>query len=813
MGTFMNLKKNYLRRRTIRQALFMTILAGSFQGLFAQETVNKKIEGGQICPQAVVEIQDNKYTFLATGTQPPDFNHYDISDRVILSINHDDPMMNSDFSLNLIISIKPVDENLKPLPVIRPPALHIEYHPTSASYPDNVVFAFTKALKFTVSIDTVKDDLGNILPVAPSNVKLECEISTTRCYDFKFNSKVADVNLRSRYIAATGELEVYWFPAPGAEKYDLEWLYVDDANQTDQSPLSYSFRNNATRVTVAGNFYRIPLVYSTGYLLYNVRPVGRNYPDYTTELYGAWTNDNTITGLVSNYPSSCQYRILKTFDLNPSMNWQTVTTFAEEGKQKTVTSFFCGILLNRQMVTRNNSDYRTLVDETLYDYNNRPAVHVLPAPTPWPKIEYFPLFNRNQSDHHYNKDDFDIDIPGTCDLQVNPMSSIRKSTPVGKPPQTGAAWYYSPNNDDKDGFQAFVPDAENYPFTQVEFEPDNTGRIRRQGGAGPDFKIGSGHETKYFYGQPFQEKLDRNFGSEVGYATHYKMNMVVDANRQINVSYLDSKNRVIATALAGDNPKVDPNDPTFTLLDTIPGYSNGLKEMMINLMNVNDTLPGSLEIKTPIMVTTAGNYDFRYVVQGAGYEFKCDMRKICYDCVYDLTIGLQDACAKEMFSYPVTDSVIGDVPGTDIMADTTCNSEKSRYDSEKNPTGEQLSVYLEPGSYMLIKTLTINDKALNYYTSRFIKDNACLLTFNAFQDSTSKKIDTTDCSITCETCFASLGNRADYVGTGPDSAVLAKEWDELTAECMELCDGYESPCEIAYQMMCSDVSPGGQYGV
>src|SRR5690349_450261 len=82
---------------------------------------------------------------------------------------------------------------------------------------------------------------------------------------------------------------------------------------------------------------------------------------------------------------------------------------------------------------------------------------------------------------------------------------------------------------------------------------DNTGRIRRQSGVGTEHKIGSGRETEYFYLQPTQEELNRLFGYKVGHKSHYKKNMVVDANGQVSISYLDPQGRVIATALAGGN--------------------------------------------------------------------------------------------------------------------------------------------------------------------------------------------------------------------------------------------------------------------
>lgn len=199
-------------------------------------------------------------------------------------------------------------------------------------------------------------------------------------------------------------------------------------------------------------------------------------------------------------------------------NWQVTTNFAEEGKKKEVISYFDGSLRNRQSVTKINSDDNVIVGETVYDHQGRAAVSILPVPVldencpspTTPPIKFYPNFNQNQNSTGYNKIDFDIDV-ADCETAVEPMFD-----------GSGASLYYSPNNPKQDAHQQFVPDAHDYPFTVIEYTPDNTGRIRRQSGVGEDFKLGSGHETKFFYGKPDQLQIDRLFGSEVGYASHYK---------------------------------------------------------------------------------------------------------------------------------------------------------------------------------------------------------------------------------------------------------------------------------------------------
>ncbi len=144
----------------------------------------------------------------------------------------------------------------------------------------------------------------------------------------------------------------------------------------------------------------------------------------------------------------------------------------------------------------------------------------------------------------YDKSAFDVD--GTS-CMVNPPSTPMYAL-------TGASKYYSPNNTDKNEQQSYIPDAQGFPFTQVEYTPDKTGRIRKQGGLGIDHQLGSNHETKYFYGQPEQCELDMMFGSEAGYYHHYKKNIVVDPNGQTSNTYIDMYGKTIATSLAGNKP-------------------------------------------------------------------------------------------------------------------------------------------------------------------------------------------------------------------------------------------------------------------
>src|SRR5690606_2007943 len=101
-------------------------------------------------------------------------------------------------------------------------------------------------------------------------------------------------------------------------------------------------------------------------------------------------------------------------------------------------------------------------------------------------IRLYRDFNVDDTNKAYSANDFDLsDESALCEVLAAPMSTV-----------SGASNYYSTDNPNQLMEQGYVPDANKYPFAQVEYTPDNTGRVRRQGGVGPDFQIGSTHETR-----------------------------------------------------------------------------------------------------------------------------------------------------------------------------------------------------------------------------------------------------------------------------------------------------------------------------
>ncbi|MCU7549879.1 hypothetical protein OCK74_12175 [Chitinophagaceae bacterium LB-8] len=510
---------------------------------------------------------------------------------------------------------------------------------------------------------------------------------------------VKKVNYEGSTVAEYGELKITWTPNRVSEAYDVEWTYIDKTALDNGRYLSAGrldpqliFKNNASRITTKAAFCQVPLLYDgEGSLFYRVRGVQQN-PDGEL-LYTAWSSDFINEGGLGRYDFTGHERTL---------NWQATTTFAEEGKRKSVVQYFDGSLRNRQTVTRDNTTETTIVAETLYDHQGRPVIQVMPAPTLNKLIGFTPNFNKADiNSGEYDKNAYDPlqTASNYCDKGAGAMST-----------SSGAAQYYSTDNPEKDnGVHQFIPDAKGYVFTETQYTQDNTGRIYRQGGVGRDFQIGSDHETRYYYGTPEQTDLDALFGTEAGDASHYQKNMVRDANGQYSVSYVDMHGRAVATALAGKEPE------NLMRLST---YRDSIQTESL-LSPSNNLLKGtSVELSKSLLVTKAGPHIFRYDLGATSMTMDdCQKKKICYDCLYDLTITISDDCNNQQFGG--SPKVISKSNFKLFEIDTVC--------SVVHPLNIEFSQMLNEGSYNITKTLSISQEGLQYYQDNiYLKQNTCL---------------------------------------------------------------------------------------
>jgi hypothetical protein len=804
------------------------LLFATYEIKAAEEIVNVRASGSQVKQGLYLDVRDNKYNFMKSNPSGSNswksfFDNHSFLNRVILSIDQTSKVYQStNYSVNIELSVVYYQwdntlNDFKATTVSPNPVLTVNYK-TNDAYQDKNIYQITGGNRMEVTVVSVTPSVPNVT----MNLAIDAEVQVTRYYTFN-RTQIPSADHNSM-VSSRGELEVYWDFVQGAEEYELEWAHVNnyDANTNlAMNPANIkvdpsTFKFNSTRINTFHNFYRIPLIYERGYIIYRVRGVSRSKADgYLKNIYGNWSDQagsyNTLAQFPDKFPVTGHEQ---------NLNWQNSVSFAEEGKNKVAVTYFDGSLRSRQVVSKINSEDKTIIGETIYDHEGKGAVQVLPVPTADSKIGFKPAFNQNNQGTAYNKDNFD-NTTGNCKPAAESMNT-----------GSGASNYYSPQNPDKSlDINQYIPDAEGYPFTHTEFTPDNTGRIKRQSGVGTNHKLGSNHETKYFYGKPtLQEELDRLFGTEVGPMERYKKNMVVDANGQVSVSYLDPQGRVIATALAGQAPSnLDSlkNDNALSTDETINVIQGDL---------LNKTLPtdkdGNLQrisgrskiYESQLLVSTKGTREFNYTLTGEKYLEQCVNGSVttdmCYNCVLDLEIMLTNECGQQFLvglsaAPNSTSTVIGQGIIDAIRAGNytpLCTNPPSF----TAPAGwAKTKEPLEVGNYTISKVLTVNREALDFYTDNYLKSNACLLTVDDFIASEISKVDTASCHMTCDQCLTKLGNYSQYdinVNAACDPCLTEEEYSLLYAECQEFCENDPINCEEAYQNMLMDMGPMGQYG-
>nr|WP_315252457.1 polymorphic toxin type 43 domain-containing protein [uncultured Flavobacterium sp.] len=716
-----------------------------------------------------------------------------------------------------------------------------------ANFSDFNYFKIKNKFGILVTLDpssiVVKNSAG--VPITPTtaytdNVTVSMGFKAKRYYPLATTliSPTATPN-----TAATA-VTIGWGALAGAVEYELEWTWVDNYNAASSTAITapqdilFTDRNfdlNNTRIVVkanpTANAYEIPQIYSRGYLLYRIRGIGRNPANENAKVFGNWSSGTTAKVTVADWLHK-----ITIAEHESTKNWQFQASYAEDGKKKEVVSYFDGSLRNRQTVTKINTSNTAVVGEVIYDTQGRPAIEVLPTPTADNTIHYYPNYNLFNPTTKYSNKNFDYDS-NACVTNTASMDNT----------VSGSSKYYSSNNTFTSSINRnFIPDAKLYPFSQIEYTPDNTGRISRKGGVGNQHQLGSNHEMKYFYATPIDLELNRLFGYKVGDVSHYKKNTVIDPNGQISVSYLDPQGRTIATALAGENPL-----NLEGLLDETPASS----DLISNLIKSNTSKSTGLFYNNMDMksinkqITSAENnlkYEFNYTLnQTNSFKPECQTPAFSYPFVYDLEISLKDNCGEEQL-VTLIDEAVGTekLDGIAKAASVT----KTKF----------VSKLLLAGSYSLVKELKVNEKTLNRYVAHYMgkittKGSTC------YEDPDKYKVDAslpvTSCDFSCASCTAALGTKAVYVqnafnafysstkitatgttmitvllngATNIDNTAIdpielnglntrfSKEWELLKAECDKSClpsaEVFTPSCAVNEQMLYSDVSPNGQYG-
>jgi RHS repeat-associated protein len=855
---------------SIKHLLVFVFTLATFTSFGQQEEVlGDRKEGIALVANTKLSVVDSKFSDLNkknvfTSINPAVTLHFGFNETPS-SIGYNDVYT---CTISLSISrfdtkgalVVPTPTSNDPNPTITTLTITHDNTTDNLSFNDYVVYKLPGIHKAEVTVTKVTYSK----PVANSTAYLALKFNTNRFYNLQLSSTqfttvgpvTHDFIKYNNLIAtpatiATGaeELVIKWNsdPTAPAVEYELEWTWIDnykiDGTQQPTTAIALTeqdFRLNSTRVQTKDIFYKIPLVYSKGYLVYRVRPVGRFLDDTTKNFYGLWSCGLTDSfKKVSDWPGANTVVIDKAHELG-NKNWQFQASFAEDGKKKEVVSYFDGTLRNRQTVTKTNTNNKAIVGEVIYDSQGRAAIEVLPTPVESSGIHFYNTLTQNKNNAIFSNKDFDFENP----LAKNCLPITVPAMGTG----SGASKYYSANNAVTSNFQDLVPDAQGYPFSQIEYTPDNTGRIKNKGGVGKDHQIGTGHEMRYFYAQPKQEELNRLFGYKVGDFSRYKKNTVIDPNNQISVSYLDPQGRTIATALAGDK---DSKNSLLALDDEKNASLH--KEITTNLLSNNDKYvsgnngiyPDGIRLSTTVSIVKDGPNFFNYSFNKTkgGYTDTCLGNKF-YPFVYDYSISLKNDCAIELLSGATP--LVGNI-GTFALNATTAPS--------LDFSNKTFNSTLVAGSYPITKNIRINQDALNQYADNYITDlvnsKICLppgvtpidgsadncnvtcksceqslvcdnlspaecATFNlklATDDSTLGDINLRESFITvAESHYVQRNVQNGVALTAIETQHFKSEFRALLAGCRQLCKQPTNICNLNLEVLLGDVSPTGQYG-
>lgn len=675
---------------------------------------------------------------------------------------------------------------------------------TGKPYKGIAMYKFAGSHKYKVKILGLTSP--QLSPI-PGIFRLKGQIIVSRQYKFQDNS--TDITTFAKVNG--NQLQLSWIPGnyPGAEQFDLEYTFIDSSSQVGASIRTYNtggyyyvpadsldkwFRNNNSRISTASSSYLLNIPYDSGYVLFRIRGV---QDSLGVRIEGNWNYLAKTSGF--SCPSDCPKGVVFFAGHETNLNWQYAVVFAEEGKRKEVISYFDGTLRNRQSVTINNSDNKNVVQETIYDALGRPAASILPAPTNDSTIHYFRAFNRNSGGTNaYSYADL---LFSNC---VTTADSVSHSSGAGK--------YYSTSNSFQGAYYyaKYIPNAGGYPIATTEYMADNTGRIKAQSGVGAAFQMSSNHETKYYYGKPTQTELDRLFGLEAGNASHYLKNMVIDANGQVSVSYLDASGKTIATALAGSGPS------NLHQLSSASGSSISVTNTLISAEDFSrDASTGVLSASSTFLAPVTGNYIFNYRLDSLTYRKLYGANKdstICSHCYYDLEILIKSDCS---------DTLRREIVSAGAVFDTACATPPASIQDSLHVNISTL------GEYYITYKLIISSDALSYYDSVHLAKNTDIKKLNYFLIEELKNTDFYGCYSDCRTCVDRLGSKTDFIALfktmyqsdslqfyAEDSLAVVNIYDSLYAHCQSLQAGcVGNVCDEKLQLLKLDVSPGGQYAL
>ena len=526
-------------------------------------------------------------------------------------------------------------------------------------------------------------------------------------------------------VPGVNKVKLFWaLEQENVYRYELEWVYLDNFemihfNSTTNGSASAAFdTKEPVRVEINPDQYdyEMELTYPSyaastqASVFYRIRAVGKEIDGARNLIYGAW-----------NYGASGDL-VTRLDEYQDNLNWQAVTTFAEEGKSKKVVNYLDGSLRNRQVLTDLSTNNSTLIGESFYDYEGRPSIGVLPVPVNENSLNYQSQFN--QLKHT---------LSGGLELTGKEVFDNRSLGTLPMEDESGAAQYYSPRNEFSTSVHRDqIPDASGFVYSQTQYANDATGRVIAQSEVGEAFKLRSranlmgAHVSQYYYATPNATQLHRLFGKNVGVASHYKKVATKDANGQITVEYLDQEGRTIATGLAGDSPENLEALDSYNALVANP--NRRISESLIG-NNVLDQANGISTASNDILNLAPDNHDFEYVLTTGttlldnGTTDPADDH--CVSCVYELHLSITKPDGTTQPLGTVTDANGTSYDNESASADEFVYTITPQMCENSEALVFRFSAYLdEVGTYSVQKTLQLKSGAFERLYEQYYSEEA-----------------------------------------------------------------------------------------
>lgn len=752
---------------------------------------------------SVITCQDGNYSAMINSPQPLwGFTNLSVENLITLSIDKENlPFTNGDFTYTLTLMVEGYTETdaiiinsggpTPPLQQLGHITLTVDYDPASGKI-ETEKHSYSLSGMYYLQLTVVNAVYTSNAGIPLTQVDQDIEVQTV----FTANRVSHIQPFYSANINATTSgsgIDVSWMPDFDAVAFDLEWVWIDEELPSSTDIL---FANNATRVRLDGNqsSYTFPQIYEKGYVVFRVRRLLRCGALYDKVCGDYWSYSDATPESISTIANLGTSYIQVSNGHENQINWISSMSFAEEGKHKAVVSYADGMLKSRQTVTKLNSTGKTVVAETIYDHVGRAAIQVLPVPSTSSQIGYMSNFNQNSDGKPYNWRDFELNDPN------QPVGPVPEAMDDG----SGAAAYYSANSTSTHEYASYLPESEGYPFQATQFYSTPSSVPKIQGGVGAAFAIGGGHETTMEYARASDNELVSLFGGNAGKASYYSKVITSDPNGQQSFQLVNSSGQTVATGLIGDAPG---NVQSLGGAISIEGFDF----MPENEMKVVEG-DGWSTMEYEIRVWSHDVYNFDYEFKPEQVTDDCEfMAGFCWDCVYDFTLKVTNRETGEV-----------KVDTTGIFGPEDFQDPEFVPDCQNSPANEVINfpVSLEPGYYIVQKSVKLSQEAIDFYADKYIADleanhkvrkeadpdnETCVKTWQDFYDEELATVDPLGCDFTCEACQEELTDIGIAYGE------LSAEYTSLAAVCERLCT--INSCEPALTAMLADLSPDGQYGL